>query len=93
MPELSDHARETCVDEFAIATRLLGGFGSGAGVGVGVGVGDGTGVGLGVGLGVGVGVGVTVGVGVGVGVGGAPPQLGKRNDPMRVRQLKLLVVA
>ena len=47
------------------------------------------GVGGGVGVGVGVGVG---GVGVGVGVG-APPQPGYLNEPMRVRQAKLVVVA
>ena len=44
------------------------------------------------GVGVGVGVGVAVGVGVGVGVG-APPQPGNLNEPIRVRQLKLVVVA
>jgi hypothetical protein len=33
-----------------------------------------------------------VGVGVGVGVG-LPPHVGNRNDPIRVRQLKLVVVA
>ena len=43
------------------------------------------------GVGVGVGVGVAVGVGVGVGVG-PPPQPGKLNEPIRVRQLKLVVV-
>src|SRR4030095_3624594 len=64
----------------------------GAGVGIGVGVGVGVGVGAGVGVGVGVGVGAGVGVGVGVGVG-APPQPGNLNEPMRVRQLKLVVVA
>ena len=48
--------------------------------------------GAGVGVGVGVGVGLGVGVGVGVGVG-APPQPGNLNEPIRVRQLKLVVVA
>ena len=57
-------------------TRFVGAFGGGVGVGVGVGGG----------------VGVTVGVGVGVGVGVPPPQVGNLNDPIRVRQLKLLVV-
>ena len=47
--------------------------------------------GAGVGVGVGVGGGGGVGVGVGVGVG-APPQPGNLNEPMRVRQLKLVVV-
>ena len=46
------------------------------------------------GVGVGVGVGVAVGVAVGVGVGvGAPPQPGNLNEAIRVRQLKLVVVA
>ena len=45
--------------------------------------------GVGVGVGVAVGVGDAVGVGVGV---GAPPQPGKLNEPIRVRQLKLVVV-
>jgi hypothetical protein len=42
-------------------------------------------------FGVGVGVGVGLGVGVGVGVG-LPPQVGNRKEPIRVRQLKLVVV-
>ena len=66
-----------CVDETPFATKLLGAFGTPEGVGVGVGVG--------------VAVGVAVGVGVGVGVG-APPQPGNLNEPIRVRQLKLVVV-
>ena len=60
-----------------MAVRLLGAAGVAAGVGVGVGVG--------------VAVGVGVGDGVGVGVG-APPQPGNLNEPIRVRQLKLVVV-
>jgi hypothetical protein len=81
--ELSVHDRLICDDETDVADRLLGAFGAGFGVGVGVGVG--------VGAGVGVGVGVLGGVGVGVG-DGAPPHPGNLNEPIRVRQLKLLVV-
>ena len=74
--ELSVHDNWAEVGDPATAFRFVGAFGTGGGVGVGVGGG---------------GVGVTVGVGVGVGVG-LPPHVGKRNDPMRVRQLKLVVV-
>ena len=91
-PELSDQLKLTCVAETGFAVKLLGALGAGVGVGVGVGVGDGTGVGVGVGSGVGVDVGVGEGVGVGVGVG-ATPQFGNLNAPIRVRQLKLPVVA
>ena len=75
--ELSVQLRFIWLDETAVAVRLLGAFGTGVGVGVGVGVA------------VGVGVGVDVGVGVGVGL---PPQPANLNEPIRVRQLKLVVV-
>lgn len=81
--ELSVHDRLICVADTAMPFKLVGAFGTGNGVGVGVGGGA---------VGLGLGEGDTSGVGVGVGVG-APPQVGNLNDPIRVRQLKLLVVA
>jgi len=83
LSELSVQEILVVVPEVAEPVRLLGAFGAPDGVGVGVGVA------VGVGDGVGVAVGVAVGVGVGV---GDPPQPGNLNEPMRVRQLKLVVV-